>query len=141
MKTTMAGLSTRIAVAGAVVATLMIGACSESTAPTMPRGISVGPDGRPDLLPSGLFGGPRSTTVTVTSAGGSFSAGMFTVNFPANSVCDPKVSSYGTGTWDSPCATLGDGQSVTITATYGFTFTGGPVIDFSPALRFNPNTT
>ena len=142
MKTTIAGLATRIAVAGAVVATLMVGGCSESTAPTnLPRGISVGRDGRPDLRPSALFGGLRSTTFTLTSAGGSFNVGMFTVNFPANSVCDPKTSSYGPGTWDSACATLADGQSVTVTATYGFTLTGGPVVDFSPALRFNPATT
>jgi hypothetical protein len=142
MKTMMAGLTTRIAAAGAVVAALMVGGCSESTAPTtLPRGISVGQDGRPDLRPVGLFGGPRTTTFTITAAGGSFDAGVFTVNFPANSVCDPTSSTYGPGTWDSPCATLGDGQSVTVTATYGFTFGGGPVVDFSPALRFNPKTT
>lgn len=141
MKTRIAGLSTRIAVVGAVVSALMVGGCSESTAPTsVPRGLSVGPDGRPDLRPLALFGGFRSTTFTLTSAGGSFDVGMFTVNFPANSVCDPKTSSYGPGTWDSSCATLGDGQSVTVTATYGFTLAGGPVVDFSPALRFNPNT-
>jgi hypothetical protein len=140
MKTTIAGLPARIAVAGAVVAALMIGGCSESTAPTtLPRGLSVGPDGRPDLRPSALFGGLRSTTFTLTSAGGSFDVGMFNVNFPANSVCDPTTSSYGPGTWDSPCATLGDGQSITVTATYGFTLAGGPVVDFSPALRFSPN--
>lgn len=119
----------------------MIGGCSESTSPPLPRGITVGRDGRPDLRPVALFGGFRSTTFTVTAAGGSFDAGLFTVNFPANSVCDPKTSSYGPGTWDSPCNTLSDGQSVTVTATYGFVLGGGPVVDFSPALRFNPNTT
>jgi hypothetical protein len=142
MKTSIAGLSTRITVVGAIVAALTIGGCSESTSPTtLPRGISVGPDGRPDLRPSALFGGLRSTTFTLTSAGGSFDVGMFTVSFPANSVCDPNTSSYGPGTWDSPCDTLDDGQSVTVTATYGFTFSGGPVVDFTPALRFNPKTT
>jgi hypothetical protein len=142
MKTTIAGLSSRIAAAGAVVAALMAGGCSESTAPTnLPRGLSVGPDGRPDLRPSSLFGGFRSTTFTLTAAGGSFDVGMFTVNFPANSVCNPQTSSYGPGTWDSDCATLDAGQSVTVTATYGFTLAGGPVVDFSPALRFNPKTT
>ena len=142
MKTNMAGLSTRSAVVVAVVAALTIGGCSESTAPTsLPRGISVRPDGRPDLRPSAFFGGPRTTTFTVTAAGGSFDVGIFTVNFPANSVCDPDVSSYGPGTWDSGCATLGDGQSVTVKATYGFTLGGGPVVDFTPALRFNPKTT
>ena len=142
MKTIMAGLSTRIAGAVAVVAALTIGGCSESTAPTsVPRGLSVGPSGRPDLRPVALFGGFRSTTFTVTAAGGSFDVGMFTVNFPANSVCDPAASSYGPGTWDSACTTLGDGQSITVKATYGFTLGGGPVVDFSPALRFNPKTT
>lgn len=141
MKNWIAGHSTRIATAAAVVAALAVGGCSDSTAPSVPRGISVGPGGRPDLKPVALFGGFRSTTFTVTSAGGSFDVGMFTVNFPANSVCDPKTSSYGPGTWDSACATLGDDQSVTVTATYGFTLRGGPVVDFSPALRFNPRTT
>src|SRR5262245_26688681 len=141
MRKSMAGLSTRIAAAGAVVADLTIAGCSESTAPTtMPRGITVGKDGRPDLRPNGSFGGHRTTSFTVTAAGGSFDVGMFTVNFPANSVCDPNTSSYGPGTWDSDCDTLGDDQSVTVTATYGFTGRDGPVIDFSPALRFNPNT-
>ncbi len=141
MKTLMAGLATRIAAAGAIVAALTIGGCSESTAPSaLPRGLSVGPDGRPDLRPASSFWGLRSSTFTLTAAGGSFDVGLFTVNFPANSVCDPKTSSYGPGTWDSDCATLGDGQSVTVTATYGFTLSGGPVVDFSPALRFNPKT-
>lgn len=145
MKTSIAGLSARLAVAGALVTTLAIGGCSDSTAPTSAarsRGISVGPDGRPELRPSALFGGFRTTTFTVTAAGGTFDVGgMFTVSFPANSICDPSSSSYGPGTWDSPCNTLADGGSVTIKATYGFTLTGGPVVDFSPALRFNPKTT
>ena len=118
MKILIARLSTRIAAAGAVVAALTIGGCSESTAPTATsRGLRVGADGRPDLRPSGPFGGSRSTTFTVTAAGGSFDVGMFTVNFPANSICDPNTSGYGPGTWDSPCNTLADGQSVTVTAT------------------------
>ena len=142
MNRSMAGLRTRIAAAGAIVAALTVGGCTDSTAPTSPpRGISVGPDGRPDLKPGSLFGGFRTTTFTVTSDGGSFDIGnVFTVNFPANSICDPTSSSYGPGTWDAPCAPLADGQSITIKATYGFTLTGGPVVDFSPALRFNPNT-
>ena len=142
MKKSIFGLSARIATASALAAALAVAGCSDSTAPTaLPRGISVGPNGRPDLRPVALFGGFRSTTFTLTAAGGSFNVGMFAVNFPANSVCDPTVSTYGPGTWDSPCVTLGANQSVTVTATYGFTLAGGPVVDFSPALRFNPATT
>ena len=141
MKTFMARPSTRIAVAGAIVAALMIGGCSESTAPTASaRGIRVGADGRPDLRPVALFGGPRTTSFTITAAGGSFDVGLFTVNFPANSVCDPNVSSYGPGTWDAPCVTLGANDAITVKATYGFTLAGGPVVDFTPALRFSPKT-
>ena len=47
-------------------------------------------------------------------------------------------SSYGPGTWDSPCTTLGDDESITVTATYGITLSG-PAVDFSPALRFSPD--
>jgi hypothetical protein len=133
-------VSTRIAAATALITALVVGGCSESTGPTsLPRGISVGRDGRPDLKPATLFLGIRTTTFTLTAAGGSFDVGgTFSVNFPANSVCDPSVSSYGPGTWDSPCATLADGQSITVRATYGIAANGGVVVDFSPALRFNP---
>lgn len=53
-----------------------------------------------------------------------------------NSVCDPATSSYGVGTWDSPCAPAT--QPITITAKIWTTVTGKPQIDFSPSLRFMP---
>jgi hypothetical protein len=141
MKTSIAGLSTRIAAAGAFIAALIVVGCSESS-PTMPsRGLAAGSDARPELKPNGLFGGYKSTSFTLTADGGSFDVGgLFTVSFPANSVCDPDASSYGPGTWDSPCVTLDDGKSITVKATYGFTLGGGPVVDFSPALRFSPGS-
>jgi hypothetical protein len=94
-----------------------------------------------DFAPSSLFSNYRTTTFTVTDDGGKFTIGdgLYTVVFPANSVCDPATSSYGAGTWDLPCTTLHDGQSITVTATYGFT-KNGLSVDFSPALRFNPKT-
>lgn len=93
-----------------------------------------------DLNSGALFSGLRSSSFTVTPAGGTFQVGgIYAVNFPANSICDPATSSYGPGTWDSPCATLANGQSVTVTATYALT-NSGLVVDFSPALRFNPQT-
>lgn len=90
-----------------------------------------------------VFTGVRTATFTLTAAGGKFTIGdgdgYFTLAFPSNAVCDPAVSSYGPDTWDSPCATLQSNQSITVTATYAYTSTGLSV-DFSPALRFNPNT-
>jgi hypothetical protein len=56
---------------------------------------------------------------------------------PANTVCDPATSSYGIGTWDSPCATLK--TNITITAKVRSASGGLPRVDFEPALRFNPN--
>jgi hypothetical protein len=76
----------------------------------------------------------------VTSEGGTFTlAGLYSVNFPANSVCDPARSTYGPTEWDKPCATLADGQTLKIRAIVAFT-SSGLAIDFSPALRFSPST-
>jgi len=102
---------------------------------------ALSPGGVPTLDVTPTFSSWRVTTFTLTSAGGKFSTGdgLYTLVFPANSVCDPATSSYGPGTWDQPCTTLADGQSVTVTATYGFT-NHGLSVDFSPALRFNPKT-
>jgi hypothetical protein len=105
-------------------------------------GLRNGPADRPslDYNSGALFSGQRSTSFTVTSAGGAFQVGgLFALYFPANSICDPTKSTYGPGTWDDQCDTLADGQSVTITATLTFT-NSGLNVDFAPALRFNPNT-
>lgn len=122
---------------------LAAAACSDSaTSPSSPTR-QLSPGDRPSLTLSSstIFGDYRTTTFVVTSAGGTFNiGGMYTVTFPANSVCDPALSSYGPGTWNSSCTTLGPDRSITVTATYGFHF-GGPVVGFSPALRFNPSTT
>ena len=131
----------RTLVTGAAVAAMV--ACADSS--TSPRAGSLAPHQAPalDVSPSLVFSDVRTATFTLTPAGGKFTIGdgdgYFTLTFPSNSVCDPTVSSYGPGTWDSPCATLQSGQSITVTATYAFTATGLSV-DFAPALRFNPNT-
>jgi hypothetical protein len=134
----------KIPLAGAAVLAVLSMSCGDSTtAPSRAAQRHASTGGTPSLdFNSGSFfgGGLRSTSFAVTSAGGTFQVGnLYTLNFPANSICDPAASSYGPGTWDDPCTTLADGQSVTITASYGFT-SSGLVVDFQPALRFNPNT-
>jgi hypothetical protein len=129
-------------VVGAAVLAVMSLSCSESTTTPSASGLRNVPADKPSLdwNSGALFNGQRSTSFTVTSAGGAFQiGGLYALFFPANSICDPGTSTYGPGTWDDPCTTLADGQSVTITATYAFT-SAGFSIDFSPALRFNPNT-
>lgn len=131
----------RSVVAGVVVAA--VAGCSDAaTSPrdASTRALSPGVVPTLDISSSLLFSGIQSNSFTLTSAGGNFSIGngLYTLVFPANSVCDPTVSSYGPGTWDQPCATLQSGQSITVTATFAFT-SNGLGVDFSPALRFSPD--
>jgi hypothetical protein len=59
----------------------------------------------------------------------------FTLNFPANSVCDPTSSSYGMGHWDEDC--IPNDRAVSITAKI-WVNEDRVVVDFSPSLRFVP---
>jgi len=130
----------RTLVAGAAIAA--IAGCSDSaTSPSNATSRLVAPSGGPSLDYDGpdRFSDYRTTTFTLTSAGGTFQVGdLYSLTIPANAVC-VVTSSYGPAVWDAPCATLRSGQSVTVTATYGFDH-GGPVVDFSPELRFSPTT-
>jgi len=90
-----------------------------------------------DYSSAGRFG-TQGADFTLTSKGGTFNVkGLFAVNFPANSVCDPSVSTYGDGQWDAPCVTLADGQSIQLHATAILT-ANGMKVDFTPHLRFAP---
>ena len=62
--------------------------------------------------------------------------GQHRVVFPANSICDPAVSTYGPGEWDAPCQPL----STPITIYADTLSVGGhPYLRFSPDLRFVPS--
>ena len=84
-------------------------------------------------------GSPDNTTeeFTLGPSGGVFFTGNNAVVFPANSVCDPAKSSYGPGTWDSPCVEL---KSTIRVRAVVRTEKGRSWVDFSPALRFVPST-
>jgi hypothetical protein len=64
-------------------------------------------------------------------------AGDHVVNFPANSICDPATSGYGTDLWDAPCTPLQ--TPITIHASWNSKL-GHAFIDFSPSLRFVPTS-
>ena len=108
-------------------------------APTLgaPAPMSLAPQGRPHLSLSG--DSPDSTAVDfyVGPNGGIFYTGNHAVVFPAGSVCDPAVSTYGPGTWDAPCQTL---QSTIKVHAEVRRDAGGTAVDFTPALRFAPST-
>jgi len=119
-----------------------VAGCSDtSTGPASSASRVPAPSDRPslDYNNGAHFGGYRTATFSLTLAGGTFNIGngFYTLTVPANAVCE-QTSSYGPGTWDDACSTLQHGQSITVTATYGFSNTG-PVVDFSPELRFSPD--
>jgi len=128
---------------GAAALTLL--GCSDSTlSPNHVQGRVLGSGGAPslDVNASLWFSGFQTTTITLTAAGGTYSIGngLFMIKIPSNAVCDPATSSYGDGTWDSPCTTLAASQSLNVTVTYGFTDSNVPVLDVSPGIRFSPNS-
>ena len=62
--------------------------------------------------------------------------GDHVLTMPANAVCDPEKSGYGTAHFDEPCPRLKD--PVEVTAKWAVV-AGRPVIRFSPDLRFAPS--
>ena len=73
----------------------------------------------------------------VGPTGGSADIGNHAITFPAGSICDPSVSTYGPTQWQAPCQVIDAG--ITITATSWVDVNGHPRIDFTPALRFTAN--
>ena len=116
---------------------VIVGACSSDS--------TIAPNGaRAKVAP--LFAGAtipskilmfRDTVVvefTVGPEGGSADIGNHAITFPASTICDPSVSTYGPTEWQAPCEVLT--SPVTITATSWIDVNGHPRIDFTPALRF-----
>jgi len=126
-----------LAAAAAIVAAA---ACSDSSvAPNADASLRAA-DRAPtlDLITPGINLG---SDFVLTSNGGTFGvAGMYTVNFPQDAVCDPSLTDYSAAEWDAPCQTLADGQSINVHATVKMT-TSGVAVDFQPELQFSPSTT
>src|ERR1700755_2024788 len=119
----MRGILRSLIAVAAVAAVAAIAGCSDSaTGPSDATPRIAAPGDRPSLDYSGplSFGGFQTTTFTLTPDGGSYNVGnIYTIRVPANAVCSLN-SGYGPDTWDSPCQTLQAGQSITVTAQYGF---------------------
>ena len=128
----------RLATCAAVVSLAACGDSATSPGAAGPRPFSSAPSLNFSATSSVL--GTTTTDIVVGSQGGSFSVGgLYTLNFPANSICDPARSSYGPTEWDNACVTLGSDQTITLHAVLTLS-TNGLAVDFSPALRFNPAT-
>ena len=131
-----------VVVASAIVVGVLAG-CSDNTlvapsaAPSAaPTSTMFAPAERPSLALTGRNTDNGVATFTVGRSGGVFFVGNHAVVFPANSICDPAVSSYGPGEWDKPCRTIR--QPITITARL-VTVNGVKAVDFASALRFAPS--
>ena len=75
-------------------------------------------------------------TFKLKANGGRAHVGKFTIEYPANAVCDPATSGYGPDTWDTPCTTLN--EDFTVTAKV-WVYEGRSHADFSPDIRFDPS--
>jgi hypothetical protein len=79
--------------------------------------------------------GDQLASFTITPAGGSFPLmGLFAINFPANSVCDPNRSNY--ADWGQDCVSLSDNIDVQVRLRVT---ASGIALDFSPEIRFAPS--
>jgi hypothetical protein len=81
-------------------------------------------------------GQAETITFKLKAKGGRARVHGLTIDYPANAVCDPSVSSYGPTEWDTPCTTLTKG--ITVTAKF-WTENGRTQADFSPDIRFDPS--
>lgn len=126
-----------------LVAMLVIMGCAErsvtspSEAASSPASVMLAPADRPQLGLNGNGKDNASAEFTVSPWGGTYFIGNHAVVFPAFSICDPARSSYGAGTWDSPCQV--STSSVKIRAEVKTTVEG-TWVDFTPSLRFAPSS-
>lgn len=125
-----------------LVTTVLIAGCMEQTvsAPqtsVAPTTTMMAPESMPQLGSSGSSGNNISSDFTISPWGGTYLVGNHAVTIPANAVCDPDKSSYGPGTWDSPCKTIKSGLK--IHAEVKTAANGQVWVDFSPNIRFAPS--
>jgi hypothetical protein len=123
---------------------MMAAACRDSIAPTRSAsGSSLVVSNNSDLAAAKMNKPSAGTAVFVQeffipAAGGTVRVGDYTLDFPANSVCNPATSGYGKKFWDKPCQTLN--VDFAITATYWWE-NGQSYVEFSPDIRFDPSKT
>lgn len=119
---------------------IAVGCGENTTAPTVAANHKLSVAGAPsfDFGGTGFGFGDQSSTFIVTANGGSFNVGgLFSVNFPANSICADD-GSYAVGKWDAACTPRK--SALKITATVRMT-SSGVAVDFSPDIRFVPSQT
>jgi hypothetical protein len=92
---------------------------------------------RPDVIVTAMSDDSTSADIDVTYTGGKFTLGKHGIYFPAGSICDPSVTTYGVTEWDQPCTPAT--EPVHIHAELRMV-DGRESIDFTPSLRFVPSS-
>jgi hypothetical protein len=101
-----------------------------------PVSMMLAPQGVPQLSLNGDQHDDNSVDFVVGSRGATILIGNNALVIPANSICDPATSSYGEGTWDSPCKALK--TSIKMHAEVRLQ-DGRTWLDVSPHVRFVPS--
>ena len=122
---------------------VLLAACRETAvspveAPVLaaPASVSFAPAERPSLQLSGTLPDSAAVDFVVGPWGGVFYAGNHAVVFPAQSVCDPATSGYGTDKWDAPCTPLQTPLRIHAEVRRK---DSGTWVDFTPSIRFVPS--
>lgn len=114
-----------------VIAALSVMACNEPVAPEAP----VSEVAAFRIFPTYASDG-KSADLLIEPSGGLFYLGKHVLYFPANTICDPAISTYGVTEWDKPCTAIT--QPIRVHARLREEG-GRSWIDFSPHLRFVPS--
>jgi hypothetical protein len=121
-------------------ALLVATACNNDSSVAPLRGAPPTISGSPALA---ALATPTTVDFVIPAAGGHVSIlGMYSLDFPANAVCDPTAqdsrAGYAAAAWDAPCTAAT--TDITVHATLKWS-QQRLWADFSPSLRFDPSRT
>ena len=116
-----------------VASTLLIAACAgESTSPSTNRSAPLEASKALVGVVDGVYAFSIDPSVENTLA-----FGESRLTLPDHSICALATTPYGPAYWDQSC--VAEQGRVTITAVIRNALTNQPCIEFSPAMRFNPD--
>ena len=116
-----------------VALTLMVAACAgESTSPSAKRSAPLDASKALVGVVDGVYAFAIDPNVTNT-----LTFGESRLMLPDHAICKLATTPYGPGYWDQAC--IAEDGLVTITAVIRNAQTNNPSIEFSPAMRFNPD--